>query len=100
MIGAVGIGAFPFRQVNVEWDVPMDTSVIPALGSFTVFNDGVPFVPTVINWFSPTVLILTYGGAVGAGTGIVSLDVCDPNLRSAADLAIACAPQSVEFTYV
>lgn len=77
----------------------MDTTVTPANASFTVYNNGVPFVPTLISWFSPTVLSVLYGGAAGAGTGTVILDVVDANLRSLADLAAAGAPQSKQFPY-
>lgn len=100
MIGATAGGGWPVRQVFVEYDEVMNTSVLPALGSFTIFNNGNPYAPVAVAWGAPTFLQLTYVGEAGAGPGIVSLDVFDPNLRSASTGALAWAPETYDFNFV
>lgn len=98
MVGALGLGAWPAKLVHITWDVAMDTGVTPAVGSFTITDQGVPGAPIAVGWINPVTLQLNYAGQMGGGAGTVTLDVMDSNLRSAADLAVAAAPQSQNFT--
>lgn len=98
MTGAAGAGVFPAKTVQILWDVAMDTNVVPAAGSFTITDQGVPEVPNAVVWGAGNRLDLGFVGQAGSGPSSVSLNNIDNNLRSAADLAVAAAPQTENFT--
>lgn len=76
------IMVFPTYTVRVEFDVPMDTSVTPALASFLMVFDGVPFLPSTVSWFDSTHLDVGLAFGPDPIVGVIQLIVIDPNLRA------------------
>lgn len=69
--------------VNIIFDQPMDTALLPAVGTFTITSDGVPLVTTPIAWATPTKLGCNTVGDPPAVTGWVRQNVHDPLCVSA-----------------
>ena len=63
---------------NVIFDQPMNTGVLPAVGTFTVTSDGVPGVVTPVAWSSPTELNCNTLLTPPVVTGFVRQNVLDP----------------------
>ncbi len=76
------ISVFPTYLVRVEFDVTMDVSVTPALASFLMVFDGVPFAPTTVSWFDSTHLDVGLMFGPDPAVGVLQLIAIDPNLRA------------------
>jgi len=88
-----GAYTFPLPIVDIDFDVPMDTGVVPADASLEVVVDGTPQTPTVGAWQDSDTLRLNIVGSA-LSTLVVNLLVQDSNLRSSVG-SLAHAPQTV-----
>lgn len=80
--------------VLVDFNMAMDTGVLPALASFDVIIDGTPQTPTGRAWADSDTLNLTIVGIAGTSI-VVNLLTVDLLLRSSTGV-IATAPQSIQ----
>jgi len=72
----------PQNVVSFLWDRPMDTGVLPGVGSFLCVVDGFPRAVTAPLWIDPTHLRLDLAGNAPTIFASCSLIAEDPNLRS------------------
>ena len=79
----------PTLEITLTFQVPMDQSVIPGLGDFEIFVNGVEKAGDFIGWTGPATLTI---GATGAGWGVGPFDINWPtasNLLRSLDQRVA-----------
>ena len=94
--GSVFLPGPPNTVISIEWDTPMDETVLPPNGVWGIDINGIPVAITAQEWIDPNDLRLTYVGDTPDVSGLATLLTVDPNLRSLSGV-IAKAPQSVSF---
>ena len=82
--------------VELAWDQPMDTGVLPPFNVFEGVLDGTPTTPIDLDWMSATVLEVDFPGGALTTSGVLNLLTENANLR-AATTETAKAPQSIIF---
>lgn len=69
--------------VRIIFDQNMDTTNLPAVGTFTITSDGVPLVVTPIAWDTPLLLACNTAGDPPAVSAYVRQNCHDDNVLSA-----------------
>lgn len=82
--------------VELTWDQPMDTTVLPPFAVFEGVLDGIPTTPIDLAWASSTVLEVDFPGGALSTSGVLNLLTENANLR-AATLDTAKPPQTIDF---
>lgn len=95
---AAYVGGPPFfKDVDVVFDVPMDTGSDPTLGSWDVLVDGAPIAIAAVAWQNPTTCRFTYAGFVDPVTsGYIRINSVDYTCISTVG-GITAYPQSEQF---